>query len=105
MAAADADVAASRFELDSSRANVRLELLSLFASWYVAVERATVLERNLGRTRTLMLGHLAGFVINGVLDYALVFGRFGFASHGIAGAAIATVVAPPEAAAARDRYR
>jgi MATE family multidrug resistance protein len=47
----------------------------------------------LGRTRTLMAVHLAGFAINAVLDYALVFGRFGFASYGIAGAAIATVVA------------
>ncbi|MCP4896318.1 MAG: TolC family protein [bacterium] len=53
MAAADADIAASRSELDVAHLRIRLELRALFASWYVAVERALALQQNLEKTQEL----------------------------------------------------
>jgi cobalt-zinc-cadmium efflux system outer membrane protein len=53
MAAADAAVVATRFELDATRLDIHLELRSLFASWYIAAERAAVLQASLDRTRRL----------------------------------------------------
>jgi MATE family multidrug resistance protein len=46
-----------------------------------------------GDTRTNMLATVAGNVVNGVLDYALIFGRWGFPELGIRGAAYATIIA------------
>ena len=44
-----------------------------------------------GDTRTPMLASLAANVANIALDYALIFGHWGFPAWGIAGAAVATV--------------
>ena len=46
-----------------------------------------------GDTKTNMYANLAGNVVNVVLDYAMIFGRWGFPEMGIRGAAWATVVA------------
>jgi multidrug resistance protein, MATE family len=46
-----------------------------------------------GDTRTNMYATLAGNAVNMVLDYAMIFGRWGFPEMGIAGAAWATVIA------------
>ncbi len=46
-----------------------------------------------GDTRTNMLANVAGHAVNIVLDYGLIFGRLGLPRLGIAGAALATVVA------------
>lgn len=46
-----------------------------------------------GDTRTNMLASMAGHAVNAVLDYGLIFGRFGMPRLGITGAAIATVAA------------
>ncbi|HMO52652.1 MAG TPA: MATE family efflux transporter, partial [Kiritimatiellia bacterium] len=46
-----------------------------------------------GETRTNMLATIAGNVVNGVLDYVLIFGKAGFPAMGIRGAAIATLIA------------
>ena len=46
-----------------------------------------------GDTVTVMLANVLGNVINIVLDYILIFGHFGFPEMGIAGAAIASVIA------------
>jgi cobalt-zinc-cadmium efflux system outer membrane protein len=55
VAAADSAVAASRSELDAARLNSRLEMRSLFASWYASIERKAVLEANLERASRLAM--------------------------------------------------
>ncbi len=45
----------------------------------------------LGRTRVVLLVNVLATCVNGVLDYAWIFGRFGFSAWGVAGAAWATV--------------
>ncbi len=45
-----------------------------------------------GDTRTTMVATVAGNLVNLVLDYAMIFGRWGFPRMGIAGAAWATVI-------------
>lgn len=46
-----------------------------------------------GDTLTNMYAQLAGNLVNILLDYALIFGRWGFPEMGIRGAAIGTVIA------------
>jgi len=46
-----------------------------------------------GDTKTVMLVNLGATFVNIVLDYLLIFGRFGFPRWGVAGAAWATVAA------------
>ncbi len=46
-----------------------------------------------GDTRTNMYATITGCFVNGVLDYGLIFGKFGFPEMGIKGAAIGTVIA------------
>jgi len=53
MDAADAVINASNSELEATRLRVRLEMRSLFASWYIAAQREGVLQANLDRTRRL----------------------------------------------------
>ncbi|MCA6070823.1 MAG: MATE family efflux transporter [Endomicrobium sp.] len=43
-----------------------------------------------GKTRVVFLASLCGVVLNVVLDYCLIFGKFGFPEMGISGAALAT---------------
>jgi len=53
MDAADAAIDVSSSELEATRLRIRLEMRSLFASWYIAVQREAVLQANLDRTRRL----------------------------------------------------
>jgi len=46
-----------------------------------------------GDTKTTMMANMAGNIVNGVLDYGLIFGKWGLPEMGLAGAAIATVLA------------
>jgi len=46
-----------------------------------------------GKTWTVLWVNVVKTVINAVLDYAMIFGKFGFPKWGIGGAAIATVIA------------
>jgi MATE family multidrug resistance protein len=46
-----------------------------------------------GKTRIVMVINLIGTLVNVILDYLLIFGKFGFPRMGIDGAALATVIA------------
>ena len=49
--------------------------------------------REIGETKIPMLGSLAAIGINLILDYGLIFGKLGMPQMGVAGAAVATVIA------------
>jgi len=46
----------------------------------------------IGRTRVVMLSSLAAMVVNVILNYILIFGKFGFPALGVAGAAYGTIL-------------
>lgn len=45
-----------------------------------------------GKTTVVMIVNILGMLVNVVLDYAMIFGKFGFPAMGIDGAALATVI-------------
>ncbi|MGL4403838.1 MAG: MATE family efflux transporter [Fusobacteriaceae bacterium] len=49
--------------------------------------------RSIGNARLPMWSSFGALVINGVLNYTLIFGNFGFQPQGVKGAAIATLIA------------
>lgn len=48
--------------------------------------------RGAGNTRAAMYSNIASNVVNVILNYCLIMGRFGFPALGVAGASIATVI-------------
>ena len=64
-------------------------LFVLYGSYYHA----------LGNARTPLKAALVTLAVNVVLDYALIFGHFGFPAMGVAGSALATVIAQASGAA------
>ncbi len=46
----------------------------------------------IGKTKVVMVATVTAMIVNVVLDYVFIFGKFGFPAMGIAGAAIATVL-------------
>lgn len=52
----------------------------------------------LGRTKTVIGINFVGLVLNVILDYVMIFGKFGFPALGIAGAGYATAIATAGAA-------
>lgn len=68
-------------------------ILSWFAFTTITGSALSGFFSGRGRTRILMFVQLAGLVVNTVLDYCMIFGKWGFSEMGISGAAIATVFA------------
>ncbi|NNG03774.1 MAG: MATE family efflux transporter [Inquilinus sp.] len=62
----------------------------LAPGWGVIVLRGFVSVHD--RPRSVMVVTVAGFFVNAVTDYLLIFGKFGFPALGVAGAGVATTV-------------
>lgn len=77
--------------LDFGRKYLRIMMASLIpfavSQTYISTIRET------GQTMVPMLASFAAVGVNLVLDYALIFGAFGFPEMGVEGAALATVIA------------
>ena len=67
-------------------------LLNLFGGFAVVNNALASFFSGRGKTKIPMFAVLAGNVINIVLDYVLIFGKFGFPALGIQGAAWATII-------------
>ena len=52
----------------------------------------SVVNRCTGKAMMPMLSGLGGLLVNGVLNYCLIYGNFGFPALGVEGAAIATLI-------------
>ena len=66
-------------------------IISCGAFFFVAGSALSGFFSGRGETRAVMIVNIAGLVVNGVLDYVLIFGKFGMPRLGITGAALATV--------------
>jgi multidrug resistance protein, MATE family len=61
------------------------------AFFFVAASALTGFFSGRGETRVVMIVNVVGLFVNAILDYTLIFGKFGFPRLGITGAALATV--------------
>ncbi len=77
--------------LDYGRIYLRIMLFSLPAFMMLQVYASTL--RECGETVVPMKAGMAAVLVNLVFNYLLIYGKFGFPKLGIAGAAIATVMA------------
>ncbi len=71
---------------------LRITGIGLFPSLFVMVIKAYLAA--LERTQIVLWVTIAGAIVNGLLDYALIFGHWGAPEMGIRGAAIASVMMP-----------
>lgn len=76
----------TRYELEYF--NIRI-LGFVFVTWQAAL---AAFFMSIGNPKIPMVASIVANVINIVLDYALIFGKFGFPEMGIGGAALATVI-------------
>ncbi len=89
--AGDDDPALLAGTLAYGREYLRIMVISLFPFAIGQAYASTI--RECGETRIPMLAAFAAVGVNLVLDYALIFGKLGLPQMGVAGAAVATVVA------------
>lgn len=84
----------SLMNLDTLRSGKEYLNIILFSllPFSIGQAYATVL-REAGHTKVPMYGSMSAIGINVVLNYVLIFGKFGFPTLGVKGAAIATVIA------------
>ncbi|MEE9603307.1 MAG: MATE family efflux transporter [Thermoguttaceae bacterium] len=71
---------------------VYYQILAFGAGGHLVATALSTFFTGRGETRTVMLVSVSASLLNIVLDYAWIFGRFGFPELGIEGAAWATVV-------------
>ena len=71
---------------------LRITAIGLYPSLFVMVIKSYLAA--LERTNVVLWVTIAGAVVNGVLNYALIFGNWGAPELGIQGAAIASVMMP-----------
>lgn len=71
---------------------VYLSILMLGCGFWSLTHAVSGFFSGRGDTRTPMFASLVANLANIVLDYALIFGKWGFPAWGIAGAAVATVI-------------
>ena len=74
------------------------EILAFGAGGTLLATNFSAFFTGLGRTRVVMVVDTLAAVLNAVLDYAWIFGHFGFPAAGIAGTAYATALAQWSAA-------
>ena len=77
--------------LEYSTSYIRILSFSLLVLGPVA--SATAILQGLGFTKIIMTAGLVGNVLNILLDWLLIFGKFGLPAMGLEGAALATVLA------------
>lgn len=68
-------------------------ILMIAGGFHVLAAATSSLYTGLGRTWPVMWVHIIAMLVNLVVDYALIFGNWGFPEWGIAGAAWATNIA------------
>ena len=77
--------------LSYGREYMRIIAFSLFP--FAIGQAYSSVVRESGETRIPMIGSLTAVGVNLILDYGLIFGRLGLPQMGVAGAALATVIA------------
>lgn len=84
------------FTMDSTVTNLGSQYLKAVALSYIFTSISmcfSVVLRSTGQTKIPMYGSLVGIIFNGILNYILIFGKFGAPAYGVAGAAMGTTVA------------
>ena len=87
-ASSAADLAAT---LEAANSYMHIMLWGLFP--FVAVQCYSSTLKDTGETFSPMVASVISIAVNLVLNYLLIFGNFGFPKMGVAGAALATVIA------------
>lgn len=87
----NSDPAAVAATLEYAKSYMRVILWGLFP--FVIVQCFSSVLRNAGETFSPMVASVIAILVNLVLNYLLIFGSFGFPKMGVAGAALATVIA------------
>lgn len=84
------------FNIDPQVIKIGGEYLKIVSIGYIftslTFSYATAL-RSLGNTVVPMLASFIGLLVNGILNYILIFGKLGLPAMGVKGAALATVIA------------
>lgn len=83
------------FNSDASVISVGAQYLVIVAASYIPVALTNILAavlRSVENVRLPMYASLFTTVLNIILDYAMIFGKLGFAEMGVRGAALATVI-------------
>ena len=70
-----------------------LEIIALSFLIFAIKQVFGIALRSIGQAKPTMYASLLAFVINGVLNYVLIFGKLGLPAMGVKGAAVATCVA------------